>query len=153
MNIMEIKKTSKRGLDFIAKEEGVVLKPYKCSAGVVTIGIGSTYYEDGTKIKMTDAPITKERAYALFQNVLKHYEMCVYTSTRDDINQNQFDALVSLAFNIGTHAFKKSTLVKRVNKNPKGADIKGAFLMWKNAGGKPILLNRRKREYELYASA
>lgn len=150
---MEIKKISKPGLDFIAKEEGVILKPYKCSAGVPTIGIGSTYYEDGTKVKMTDAPITKDRAIALFLNVLKHYEMCVYTSTRDDINQNQFDALVSLTYNIGTNAFKKSTLLKRVNKDPKGIDIKGAFLMWKNAGGKPILLNRRIREYELYASA
>ena len=147
---MEIKKVSKNGLDFIAKEEGLVLKPYKCSAGVPTIGIGSTYYEDGTKVKMTDAPITKERAYKLFENVLKHYEMCVYTCTRDDINQNQFDALVSLAFNIGTNALKKSTLIKRVNKDPKGADIEAAFLMWKNAGGKPILLNRRKREYALY---
>jgi lysozyme len=148
---MEIKKVSKNGLDFIAKEEGVVLKPYKCSAGVPTIGIGSTYYEDGTKVKMTDAPITKERAYTLFENVLKHYEMCVYTCTRDDINQNQFDALVSLAFNIGTNALKKSTLIKRVNKDPKGNDIEAAFLMWKNAGGKPILLNRRKREYALYS--
>jgi len=149
---MEIKKTSKRGLDFIAQEEGVVLKPYKCSAGIPTIGIGSTYYEDGSKVKMTDAPISKERAIQLFQNVLIHYEMCVYTSTRDDINQNQFDALVSLAFNIGTNALKKSTLLKRVNKNPNGADIEGAFLMWKNAAGKPILLNRRKREYALYSS-
>lgn len=147
---MEIKKTSKFGLDFIAQEEGLRLKPYKCSAGVPTIGIGSTYYEDGTKVKMTDSPITKERAYTLFENVLKHYEMCVYTCTRDDINQNQFDALVSLAFNIGTNALKKSTLIKRVNKDPKGADIEGAFLMWKNAGGKPVLLNRRKREYALY---
>jgi lysozyme len=146
----EIKKVSKNGLDFIAQEEGLRLKPYKCSAGVPTIGIGSTYYEDGTKVKMTDAPITKERAYSLFQNVLKHYEMCVYTCTRDDINQNQFDALVSLAFNIGTNALKKSTLIKRVNKDPNGSDIEGAFLMWKNAGGKPILLNRRKREYALY---
>ena len=147
---MEIKKTSKFGLDFIAQEEGLRLKPYKCSAGVPTIGIGSTYYEDGRKVSMSDAPITKERAYALFENVLKHYEMCVYTCTRDDINQNQFDALVSLAFNIGTNALKKSTLIKRVNKNPNGADIEGAFLMWKNAGGKPVLLNRRKREYALY---
>ena len=147
---MEIKKTSKVGLDFIAQEEGLRLKPYKCSAGVPTIGIGSTYYEDGRKVSMTDAPITKERAYTLFENVLKHYEMCVYTCTRDDINQNQFDALVSLAFNIGTNALKKSTLIKRVNKDPKGADIEGAFLMWKNAGGKPVLLNRRKREYALY---
>jgi lysozyme len=147
---MEIKKVSKSGMDFIAKEEGVVLKPYKCSAGVPTIGIGSTYYEDGTKVKMTDAPITKERAYSLFENVLKHYEMCVYTCTRDEINQNQFDSLVSLAFNIGTNALKKSTLIKRVNNDPKAADIEAAFLMWKNAGGKPILLNRRKREYALY---
>lgn len=147
---MEIKKTSKAGLDFIAQEEGLRLKPYKCSAGVPTIGIGSTYYEDGRKVSMSDAPITKERAYTLFENVLKHYEMCVYTCTRDDINQNQFDALVSLAFNIGTNALKKSTLIKRVNKDPNGADIEGAFLMWKNAGGKPVLLNRRKREYALY---
>lgn len=147
---MEIKKTSKVGLDFIAQEEGLRLKPYKCSAGVPTIGIGSTYYEDGSKVKMTDAPITKERAYVLFENVLKHFEMCVYTCTRDDINQNQFDALVSLAFNIGTNALKKSTLIKRVNKDPNGSDIEGAFLMWKNAGGKPVLLNRRKREYALY---
>lgn len=149
---MEIKKVSKKGLDFIIKEEGIVLKPYKCSAGVPTIGIGSTYYEDGSKVKMTDKPITKERAEQLFVNVLKHYEMCIYTSTRDDINQNQFDALVSLCFNIGTHAFKKSTVLKRVNANPYDTNIEPAFLMWKNAGGKPILLNRRKREYQLYKS-
>jgi lysozyme len=147
---MEIKKVSKKGLEFIAKEEGLVLKPYKCSAGVPTIGIGSTYYEDGSKVKMTDKPITKERAYILFENVLKHYEMCVYAHTRDDINQNQFDALVSLCFNIGTGAFNKSTLVKKVNANPNDPTIGAAFEMWKNAGGKPILLNRRKREYQLY---
>ena len=149
---MEIKKVSRTGLDFIIKEEGLVLKPYKCSAGVPTIGIGSTYYEDGTKVKMTDNPISKERAEQLFINVLKHYEMCIYTSTRDDINQNQFDALVSLCFNIGTHAFKKSTVLRRVNANPNDTNIEPAFLMWKNAGGKPILLNRRKREYQLYKS-
>jgi lysozyme len=148
---MEIKKVSKNGLDFIGKEEGLVLKPYKCSAKVPTIGYGSTYYEDGTKVKMTDPPITKERAEKLFLDTLKHYEMCIYASTRDDINQNQFDALVSLCYNIGTHAFKKSTLLKRVNKDPNGNDIEGAFLMWRNAGGKPILLGRRQREYKLYS--
>ncbi len=148
---MEIKRVSRNGLDFIGKEEGLVLKPYKCSAGVPTIGYGSTYYEDGSKVKMTDKPITKERAEKLFLDTLKHYEMAVYTSTRDDINQNQFDALVSLCYNIGTHAFKKSTLLKRVNKNPNGSDIEAAFLMWKNAGGKPILLGRRQREYKLYS--
>lgn len=149
---MEIKEVSKNGLKFIAKEEGMVLKPYKCSAGVPTIGIGSTYYENGVKVKMTDAPITEFRALQLFKNVLKTYELAVYSYTRDDINQNQFDALVSLAFNIGTGAFKKSTLLKKVNANPNDPTIGAAFEMWKNAGGKPILLNRRKREYKLYST-
>jgi lysozyme len=59
---MEIKSVSPKGLKFIAKEEGCVLKPYKCSAGVPTIGIGSTYYENGERVKMTDSPITEARA-------------------------------------------------------------------------------------------
>ena len=147
---MEIKSVSPNGLKFIAKEEGCVLKPYKCSAGVPTIGIGSTYYENGERVKMTDKPITEARALELFKNVLKTYEMCVYSHTRDDINQNQFDALVSICFNIGTGAFNKSTLIKKVNANPNDPTIGASFEAWKFAGGKPILLNRRKREYQLY---
>lgn len=142
---------SKNGLNFLMKEEGVRLKPYKCQAGIPTIGVGCTYYEDGTKVTMNDKPITEQRAQSLFINLLKHYEMCVYTATRDDINQNQFDALVSITFNIGTNAFKSSTLLKRVNKNSSGPDIEAAFLMWKNSKKKPILLERRKREYQLYS--
>jgi lysozyme len=147
---MEIKSVSPKGLKFIAKEEGCVLKPYKDSVGIPTIGVGCTYYENGERVKMTDSPITEARALQLFKNLLKTYEMCVYAHTRDDINQNQFDALVSLCFNIGTGAFNKSTLVKKVNANPNDPTIGAAFEMWKNAGGKPILLNRRKREYQLY---
>lgn len=63
--------------------------------------------------------------------------------------QYQFDALVSLAFNIGEGAFRRSTLLKLLNRG----DYKGAseqFLVWKNAGGRPILLNRRKREKALF---
>jgi lysozyme len=147
---MEIKSVSPKGLKFIAKEEGCVLKPYKDSVGIPTIGVGCTYYESGERVKMTDSPITEARALQLFKNLLKTYEMCVYAHTRNDINQNQFDALVSLCFNIGTGAFNKSTLVKKVNANPNDPTIGAAFEMWKNAGGKPILLNRRKREYQLY---
>lgn len=149
---MEIKTVSRNGLDFIIKEEGLVLKPYKCSAGIPTIGVGCTYYEDGTKVKMTDKPITKERAEALFLHLLDSYELAVYSTTRDDINQNQFDALVSLCFNIGVNAFKKSSLLKVVNINPNDAMIEKMWLMWKNAGGKPVLLKRRQREYNLYKS-
>jgi lysozyme len=72
--------------------------------------------------------------------------------TRDDISQSQFNALVSLCFNIGIAAFKGSTVLRRVNADPNDPDITQAFLMWKNAGNKPVLLARRKRESALYFS-
>lgn len=149
---MEIKKMSESGLKFLIKEEGMKLSPYKDSVGVATIGVGCTYYENGKKVEMSDKPISEFRAQELFRNLLDHYELTVYSSTRDDINQNQFDALVSLCFNIGPSAFKKSTLLSKVNKNPNDPSIGLAFEMWKNAGGKPILLQRRKREYKLYST-
>lgn len=147
---MEIKKVSGSGLDFIIGEEGLVLHPYLDSVKVPTIGVGCTYYENGEKVKMCDPAITKERAKELFANLLKHYELAVYSNTRDDINQNQFDALVSLCFNIGVNGFKGSTLLKRVNDKASNDLIQKGFQMWKNAGGKPILLARRNREYALY---
>lgn len=150
--IAEIKTVSKSGLDFIAKEEGCILKPYKDSVGIPTIGIGCTYWENGQRVKMTDPPITKTRALALFKNVLDTYEKAVWSSTRDDINQNQFDALVSLCYNIGVGAFKGSTVLKRVNLNPNDKSIRQAFEMWRNAGNRPILLARRQREADLYFS-
>lgn len=148
---MEVKTVSTEGLDFIASEEGLVLHPYRDSVGIPTIGIGCTYYEDGSRVKMTDPPITKERAYSLFRHILDHFERTVWSVTRDDINQHQFDALVSLCYNIGTVGFKSSTVLKRVNENPEDPKIADAFKMWRNAGGqKGILLARRKREVELY---
>lgn len=147
---MEIKKVSGTGLDFIIGEEGLVLHPYLDSVKIPTIGVGCTYYENGEKVKMSDPAITKDRAKELFANLLKHYELAVYSNTRDDINQNQFDALVSLCFNIGVNGFKGSTLVKRVNDKSSNDLVQKSFQMWKNAGGKPILLNRRNREYALY---
>ncbi len=144
--------TSQKGLDFIAKEEGLRLKPYLDSVKVPTIGIGSTRYEDGTKVKMTDPAITKERAYELFKNTLKKYEDAVNMAIHREVNQNQFDAMVSLCYNIGTGGFAGSTVAKKVNANPCDKTIEDAFKMWRNAGGKPILLNRRIREAQLYFS-
>jgi len=150
---MEIKKVDKSGLEFLTKQEGLILHPYLDSIGIPTIGVGSTYYEDGTRVKMTDQPITKERALELFANVIQSYEKTVWSTTRDDINQNQFNALVSLCFNIGSGNFKSSTVLKRVNIDPSDQTITQAFEMWKNAGEKKgILLARRKREAALYFS-
>jgi lysozyme len=147
---MEIKELDNLGLITLEKLEGIRLKPYFDSVGVATIGIGCTYYEDGTRVKITDKPITKERAYKLFKTILIPYEKQVWSTTRDDITQNQFNALVCLCFNIGQTNFRQSTVLKRVNKNMSLEEIRAAWLMWKFAGGKPILLGRRKEEIELF---
>lgn len=147
--MIEIKEMDQAGIDFLIKEEGLRLAPYLDSVGIPTIGIGNTYYEDGTRVKMTDSPITKERAISLFRIVLKHYETAVWSLTRDDINQSQFNALCLITYNIGVNGFKGSTLLRLVNANPLDPAIKNAFEMWR----KPKeLLPRRKRETKLYFS-
>jgi lysozyme len=151
--MIEIKTLDQRGRDFLAKEEGIVLHPYPDSVGIPTIGIGCTYYPGGRKVTMKDAPLPNvQAAWDLFDKVNNNFLLTVYSTTRDDINQNQFNALVSLCYNIGPGAFKGSTVLKLVNKNPNDPKIAAAFEMWKNAGGKPILLGRRKREVKMYFS-
>ena len=149
---MKINQISQSGLSLIKKFEGVKLKPYLCPAGIPTISIGCTYYEDGTKVRMTDAPISEARATDIFLNVIKHYERSVDSFCRDDINQNQFDALVSFCYNVGAGALKKSTLLKKVNADPNDASIKLEFLKWNKSGGKVLngLTLRRNAESELY---
>lgn len=149
---MEIKTMDSKGIDFLADEEGLRLKPYLDAKGIPTIGIGCTFYENGARVKMTDPPITKERALSLFKNIRDLFEMTVWSVTRDDISQNQFNALVSICFNIGIAGLKGSTLLRLVNKNPNDPAITEAFKAWRNSGGKPILLGRRIREAKLYFS-
>lgn len=151
--VMEIKHVSEKGAEFIAKEEGLELEPYLDVAGIPTIGIGATFWEDGTRVKMSDKPITRERAFKLFRYHLDLFEKTVWSVTRDDINQNQFDSLVSITLNIGIGGFKGSTLLKKVNANPNDPGITKAFEMWQNSGKKKgVLLARRKREAALYFS-
>lgn len=155
--MIEIKSLDARGREFMAEEEGIKLKPYKDSAGIPTIGIGCTFYPNGKKVTMKDAPLQDVKsAWQLFDKVNSNFMLTVYSTTRDDINQNQFNALVALCYNIGTDSFKKSTVLKLVNKNPKDPAITDAFYMWRysTVGGvkKPILAGRRKREAALYFS-
>ena len=124
----EIKQMSENGLKFLMNNEGVRLKPYLDTKGIPTIGVGNTFYEDGSKVKMTDPPITEKRAMELFRWILKQYELAVYSNTRDDINQNQFDAFVSFTYNVGVTAFKNSTLLKRINANASQQSITNAFI-------------------------
>ena len=145
---------SDSGIAFIAEWEGVRLKAYKCSAGVWTIGIGSTRYEDGSPVKAGDVLPSEPAAYALFRNTVGQYEGVVNRLAKKPLSQNQFDALVSLAYNIGVGAYAKSTVAKRVANDPADPSIRNGFLMWVKAGGRVVngLVRRREAEANLYFS-
>jgi lysozyme len=151
---MKVTKASQKGLDLIKRFEGLKLKPYLCPASIVTIGYGNTYYPSGAKVKLTDPAITQIVAEALLKQLLGSYEMAVDSFCRDDINQNQFDALVSFAYNCGVNNLKSSTLLKKVNANPNDPTIKAEFLKWNKGGGKVLagLTKRRQAEADLYFS-
>lgn len=147
-----MKTLSKQGTELIAKFEGLRLKPYKCSAGVPTIGIGSTFYEDKSRVKMTDPAITKDRAIQLFQHTVKQYESAVRAFIKVELNQNQFDALVSLCYNIGPGNFSGSSLVKAINNKADKEEITYRWKLWNKAKGKVIkgLVIRRVSELNYY---
>jgi lysozyme len=151
---MKINQSSAKGLNLIKTFEGLSLKPYLCPAGIPTIGYGSTLYSDGTKVKITDKPISEFQASTLLMNTLRHYEQSVNSFCRDDISQTQFDALVSFAYNCGVGNLKSSTLLKKVNANPNDPTIRQEFLKWNKGGGKVLagLTKRRTAEADLYES-
>ncbi|NGP43187.1 lysozyme [Acinetobacter sp. GC2] len=141
---------SPSGVDLICNFEGLRLKAYDDGVGVWTIGYGTTKYPNGIRVKKGDT-CTLDQAKAYMQNDLKSFEQTVNNTVKVPLNQNQFDALVSLAYNIGSTAFKNSTLVKRLNEgNYKAAA--NQFNVWVNAGGKRMqgLVNRRAAESTLF---
>jgi len=149
---MKVTKIGKLGTDLIKKFEGLRLKPYKCPAGIPTIGYGNTFYENGSKVKMTDPEITEERATELLLHSLEKFEQYVDSYCIDTITQNQFDALTSFCYNLGPANLKASTLLKKVNKNPNDETIRAEFMKWTKAGGKTLqgLVKRRTAEADLY---
>lgn len=140
------------GLNLIKQFEGFSGKPYLDSVGMPTIGYGFTYYPNGKRVTMNDSPISEEHATTLLAEIIKPYEVGVDSMTRDDITQNQFNALVSFAYNLGVKSLQGSTLLKKVNRNPNDKTIRDEFLKWVNAGGKKLqgLVNRRNKEAEVY---
>ena len=141
---------SNLGIDLICDFEGKRLVAYDDGVGVWTIGFGTTIYPNGIKVKKGDV-CTEAQAKAYMAHDLKKFELAVNNGVTVLLNQNQFDALVSLAYNIGTNAFKNSTLVKKLN----AGDYRGAadqFDVWVNAGGKRMqgLVNRRTKEKALF---
>lgn len=138
-------KIATTGVKLIQDFEGLELKAYKCPAGVWTIGYGHT-----KGVKQGDV-ITPAQATAYLQADLTDAEKAV-NSQNLRINQNQYDALVSFTFNVGTGNFLKSTLLKKVKINPDDTSIRSEFAKWKYGSGKvlPGLVRRRESEANLY---
>ena len=143
---MKLNETGHRALEL---REGLRLKPYLDTQGVPTIAMGNTFYLDGKKVTMLDKPLTLNEAKTLARTVADIFANKVDYLVTSNINQNQFNALVSLAYNIGIHGFIKSTVLKLVNKNPSDPMIRQAFMLWtKNKE----LIGRRKSEVNQYFS-
>lgn len=153
-------KLDQAGYQLIQEFEGLRLKPYLCSAGVPTIGYGNTVYPNGRKVTLKDAPITKDYAEQMFLTTADLFAKEVYRLIKSKVNQNQFNALVDFAYNVGTdidaddipEGLGDSTLLKKVNKNPNDETIANEFLKWNKANGiiNKGLTTRRKKESKIY---
>ena len=136
---------SKNGLDLIKHFESLQLKAYKCSANVWTIGYGHT-----KNVKEGDR-ICEDQANCFLMQDLYSVERAIVRLVKVKLNQNQFDALCSLIFNIGISAFNKSTLLAKLNKE----DYVGAaeqFRRWNKVNNVVMagLVRRRQAEEDLF---
>lgn len=142
-----MKQINKSGIDLIKSFEGLRLKAYLCPAGVWTIGYGHTHNVREGQV------ITEKQAETLLKNDLAVYEEGVRRiTTHVVLNENQFSALVSFAFNLGLSNLRGSTLLRKVVSDPSDPTIRDEFNRWIYAGDSvlPGLQRRRKAEADLY---
>jgi len=137
---------SKAGINLITSFEDLKLDAYDDGTGTWTIGFGTTVYPDGTRVQQGNN-CTVEQAKSFFQHDLRRFQKAVNKAVLVTLSQNQFDALVSLSYNIGQNAFKNSTLLKYLN----AGDYRAAadqFLVWNKGGGQILKGLVRRREVE-----
>ena len=129
--------------------EGLRLRPYKCPAGIPTIGIGATVYEDGTKVTLNDPPITEARAVELTKNLLKssYLQPVARLSPNLTSHPSAWGAVGSFAYNLGVQAYAKSKLRDLVEDEDWVA-AKVEIKRWTRANGVvlPGLVKRRAAE-------
>ena len=140
-------KTSPKGIALIKEFEGLRLKAYKCPGGVWTIGYGHTAgVKPGMVISEAQAEEYLKADLIAFERYLNSLGLA--------LNQNQFDALVSFIYNVGTGNFSSSTLLRKIRVNPQDNSIMDEFLRWVYSKGRvlPGLQRRRLDEMKLYFS-
>ena len=137
--------TSQNGIDLIKHFEGCELKAYKCPAGVWTIGYGHI------KGVQEGDVITEQQANEMLVEELHEYENYVNTLVNVPLNQNQYDALVSWVYNLGSSNLQASTLLKVLNAGDYD-NVPEQIMRWNKAGGKVLegLTRRRQAETDLF---
>ena len=153
-------KLSPEGLAFLSHEEGFRTHPYDDQAGKPTIGVGHLLTDaerasgvlqiNGLPVRYADG-ITPQQVQDLLAQDCQDRETAVSAMVVCPLSQHQFDAFMSLAYNIGLGALSRSQLLQGIN----GGDWTGLedkWLAFKWAGGKPILLERRQREWALWST-
>lgn len=140
-------RVSEKGIDFIKQWEKLVLEPYNDGAGYMTIGFGHRIrpYEDFKRID-------EDKATELLMADIEDSEIKLTDCIEREISQEQFDACVSLAFNIGNHAFERSTLLQKLNHGRPFKEVSPQFDRWVFAGSKKMagLVKRRAAERKLF---
>jgi GH24 family phage-related lysozyme (muramidase) len=149
---------SQRGLDLIARHEGVVLGCYNDPAGHATIGVGHLLHHGkctptdyGRYGSRANPKMTREQAFQLLKLDVTRFEAAVERLVTVPLNQNEFDALVSFTFNVGAGAFEDSTLLRLLNQGRR-RDAAAQFGRWVRGGGQvlPGLVTRREAEKQLF---
>jgi len=141
-------KLDNKGYLLICEFEGFSAKPYLCPAKLATIGFGNTFYGDGRKVTMVDPPITRAEAFDMFKGIADKFAKRVSACVTSPLNQNQFNSLVSFAYNVGVANFMRSTLLKKVNANHNDPEIRTQFLRWDKVGTKKLAGLTKRRAYE-----
>jgi lysozyme len=146
-------KVSQRGIDLIKKYEGYRAKPYKPVAGEQFWTWGYGHYGPDVPLPTSGKTISKDRAEKLLKSDVERFAAGVRAAVKTRLNQNQFDALVSFAYNVGLGNFQSSTLLKRVNER-RFVYAAAEFRKWVK-GGSPLktlpgLVRRRAEEAALF---
>jgi GH24 family phage-related lysozyme (muramidase) len=136
----------------IKKFEGKRLKAYKDSGGIYTIGYGSIYNWDKNRPVISTDVIDDTTALNWLRKEIGTKSAEIKKLIKVPVNQNMFDSLTSLAYNIGTGTFKKSTLLRLLNSGSNKNLVADEFLKWNKVKGNivPGLTNRRILEKELF---
>ncbi|MBV5282152.1 MAG: lysozyme [Paludibacter sp.] len=154
-------KASQNLINRLKRYEGFIPKPYLCPAGVPTIGFGSTRYPNGVRVSLRDKPISLDKAIEMLLYDVAQFEKDVTFLTKSiKLNQNQFDALVDFAYNLGSdididnipEGLGDSYLLKKILKNPNDKTIRDEFMKWVHSKGKVVsgLVTRRKEDADLF---